>query len=96
MEQFNLNTPEWTTFNSEQLERQNLLLRQWDIEAFEWLEELWDIDATRDIVSSIAWNNTLFSEIYEAFKIIFEILLYLRWVPELKLKVKELKYKKIL
>ena len=62
MEQFNSNNLEEQSFNPEQLEKQDLLMRRWDIEAFERLENLWDINATRDIVLSIASNNPLFSE----------------------------------
>ena len=62
MEQFNPNTLEGTLVNPEQSDRQEALLRKWDSEALQWLEDLWDVEATRGVVSSLASHNPLFSE----------------------------------
>ncbi len=62
MEQFNPNTLEGTLVNPEQSDRQEALLRRWDSKALQWLEDLWDVEATRDVVSSLASHNPLFAE----------------------------------
>lgn len=62
MEQFNPNTLEGTAINRETRERQDELLRREDNEALRGLEDMWDIDATRNVVASLASNNPLFAE----------------------------------